>query len=245
MWMLSKYFAELNVRDSLEVILFAVALVGLVGLLRASEFISKAPYGCTLRRSHFSDLGDRVVLRLVRSKTDTFEEGVDVSIFQVGGPLCPVAWLRTLWAQSAIKSPEAPLFQSPDGSAITYLQLQAFLKRVCAATGVDGQRVTTHSLRIGGATTLFELGFSPDMVKKLGRWVSDSYQRYQRLSDASLRRAALAFAKTASSREHGMVGSQTVPEACSTSSSSLDACSSRLSSVSRKRHPPQKFKDYV
>jgi hypothetical protein len=187
-----------------------------------------------------------VVLRLIRSKTDTFEEGVDVFIFHVGGPLWFVAWLRTLWAQSTIKSPEqAPLFQASDGSAITYFQLQAFLKRVCVATGVDGQRVTTHSLGIGGATILFELDFSPDMVKKLGRWVSDSYQRYQRLSDASLRRAAQAFAKTASSREHGMVGSQSVPEACSASSSSLEACSSRLASVSRKRHPPQRFKDYV
>jgi len=242
MWMISAFFSSIEAPSAADITLTGVAVVGLTGLLRASEYVKKAPYGCTLRRRHYADLGDRVVLRLVRSKTDTFEESVDVVYFAVGGQWCPVRWLRLLWASAPDRSLDAPLLQTKHGQAITYAQLQAFLKRVSKAAGVDSGRVSTHSLRIGGATTLFELGVSADIVKKRGRWISECYQRYQRISDATLKRIARAFAETAESRSHGMVGSQTIAEACSTSSVTLDACSTRLG---RKIRAPLKLADCV
>ena len=182
----------------------------------------------------------------MRSKTDTFEESVGVVYFKVGGPWCPVAWLRRLWASATGTAPDAPLMQTAAGSAVTYTQLQAlsFLKRVCKYTGVDVSRIGTHSLRIGGATTLFELSVSADIVKKKGRWLSDCYQRYQRICDATLKRIAKLFAATAESREHGMVGSQSLQQACSTSSLTLDACSARLA-LARKRTLPAKIANCV
>jgi len=47
-----------------------------------------------------------------------------------------------------------------------------------ASRGFDLTRIGSHSLRSGGATHLNVLGYSPDTIKKLGRWNSDTYLRY-------------------------------------------------------------------
>lgn len=228
MWMLAKYLPK--VKTDKDLVTFGACLIGLCGLLRASEFVSKAPYGCTLRRSHITFGQGRVDILLVRSKTDTFEEGVTITVFATSGhSLCPVSWLRDIYDNhSKDKSPDAPAFQKPDGTAVTYYQLQTFLKKIAAEAGVSASRVSAHSLRIGGATTLFELGYLPDVVKRLGRWVSDCYQRYQRLGDSVLRSIAKAFVTTASDESHGMVGSQTVLQACRVNAITLDECHARL-----------------
>jgi hypothetical protein len=41
-------------------------------------------------------------------------------------------------------------------------------------------RVTGHSFRIGGTTTLLRNGVPPDVVKELGRWSSDAFHEYWR-----------------------------------------------------------------
>ena len=47
-----------------------------------------------------------------------------------------------------------------------------------ASRGYSLDRIGSHSLRSGGATHLHVLGFSPDTIKKMGRWNSDTYLRY-------------------------------------------------------------------
>jgi len=44
--------------------------------------------------------------------------------------------------------------------------------------GYDLTRVGSHSLRSGGATHLKLCGYDNDMIKKLGRWSSNTYLRY-------------------------------------------------------------------
>ena len=36
----------------------------------------------------------------------------------------------------------------------------------------------THSLRIGGASALLHAGEHIETIKRIGRWVSDAFQRY-------------------------------------------------------------------
>jgi hypothetical protein len=46
------------------------------------------------------------------------------------------------------------------------------------AKGYPVYRVGTHSIRASGATTLAILGYSLALIKKLGRWTSDTYLVY-------------------------------------------------------------------
>ena len=39
-------------------------------------------------------------------------------------------------------------------------------------------RMGTHSLRIGGACALLHGKVPIELIKRMGRWVSDSFQRY-------------------------------------------------------------------
>ena len=46
------------------------------------------------------------------------------------------------------------------------------------ASGYDLSRIGSHSLRSGGATNLKIRGYSDAMIKKLGRWSSNTFMRY-------------------------------------------------------------------
>ena len=48
--------------------------------------------------------------------------------------------------------------------------------------GLDERRYGAHSLRIGGATAVLAAGLSPATIRAAGRWSSDIYEIYVRLS---------------------------------------------------------------
>jgi ABC-type Co2+ transport system permease subunit len=51
--------------------------------------------------------------------------------------------------------------------------------------GLDAARFGAHSLRIGGATAALAAGLSPAAIRAAGRWSSDVYAIYCRLSRQS------------------------------------------------------------
>lgn len=63
--------------------------------------------------------------------------------------------------------------------------MAAAVKRAAAGTGGDPARVSTHSLRSGGATALVAQGVSVAAIKRLGRWRSDCWVRYGHLTRAA------------------------------------------------------------
>jgi hypothetical protein len=54
------------------------------------------------------------------------------------------------------------------------------------AAGYDLDRIGSHSLRSGGAVHLKLCGYDEDMIKKLGRWSSNTYLRYIQTQIANL-----------------------------------------------------------
>ena len=56
------------------------------------------------------------------------------------------------------------------------------VRRVMAAAGRDPGMFGAHSLRIGGATAALAAGVSPQLIRLMGRWSSDIYEIYCRMS---------------------------------------------------------------
>ena len=71
-----------------------------------------------------------------------------------------------------------PLFRRARGGPVLASQVRTLLERAALAVGLPPDRMGTHSLRIGGASALLHAGESIETIKRMGRWVSDSFQRY-------------------------------------------------------------------
>jgi len=55
--------------------------------------------------------------------------------------------------------------------------------------GFDSNKYSGHSFRIGAATSCNFNLVQDNMIKTLGRWKSDCYNRYIRTSDEDIRKA--------------------------------------------------------
>lgn len=177
-WALARMKGHVIGKDHKETVLFAAILLGFHCLLRASEFVSKDPYGATLLRKHITIDDDKVSIHLARSKTDSYDEGITITTYATNNGVCPLAWLNLAMSTAPNQHPEAPVFQRSNGDAMTYQDLQRYLALLCKRAGLCTQSFKTHSLRIGGATSLMSLGFTREEIMELGRWKSDSYRLY-------------------------------------------------------------------
>ena len=92
---------------------------------------------------------------------------------------CPIKWLKALVRSLPPVLPVAaattPFFRHPSGAPLTGTRMTRFLQERMRATvpDADPEFYNTHSLRIGGAIALMELGASELEVKLMGRWSSE------------------------------------------------------------------------
>ena len=91
-------------------------------------------------------------------------------------------------------SDDGPLFCHSDGRMIEVAELRDMVKRLMEAAGRDPRRYGAHSLRIGGATAALAAGVPPQLIRLLGRWSSDVYQVYCRMSRQAALQAGRALA---------------------------------------------------
>ena len=84
--------------------------------------------------------------------------------------------------------------------------MASWLERTAAAQGVPPSRMGSHSLRIGGATALFNATGSIDQVKRFGRWLSSAFQGYLWESDAHAKGVSRAMSQHQAKlwAEHGL-----------------------------------------
>ena len=78
------------------------------------------------------------------------------------------------------RGPEShlPLFRWASGPVIKRLEVQNLLQRAARALGLPAERFQSHSLRIGGASALYQATGEIEVVKRTGRWTSSAVQRY-------------------------------------------------------------------
>ena len=121
-------------------------------------------------------------LHLRRSKGDREHVGITLRFARSGGIMCPVAALEAL--RDLDPQPDsAPLFRFVGRGFPRQLfvdKIRQYL--ILANEPVD--HISGHSIRQGAAQDAHDLGFSRDEIQALGRWNSDSVDRYFNFSSS-------------------------------------------------------------
>ena len=143
---------------------WAACCLAFFGFLRVAEFTCPTTFDPSTHLTptdiSFDEAGT-IHLWLKTSKTDPFRQGVMLHIGSSGNPICPV-----------IASAGVPL--SPP-------IVNHWLRSIFTAAGY-GSAFSSHSFRIGAATSAAAAGIPDHLIKTLGRWSSNAYQRYIRTS---------------------------------------------------------------
>ena len=128
---------------------------------------------------------NEVTLQFRKTKADQVGFG-DSKLLKATGRrhLCPVEALermRLVWpARFEVQSKESskPLFRWASGGVLKRLEIQGLLQKAATGVGLPPERFMSHSLRIGGATALYQSTMDIELVKRMGRWSSGAVHRY-------------------------------------------------------------------
>ena len=176
-----------------KVMLWAALLTAFYGFLRVSEYTSdrKKTFDPTttllFSDMHFTSDGSVTIL-LKASKTDPFRDGVMLRIAPNGSSLCPVQALRHFYYCHPSKT--GPLFTFQNGRFLSRSDVNSLL--VSTTDGVAN--ISSHSLRIGAASTAAAAGCPKWLIQALGRWSSDCFRAYIRIPRKTIKNTSKILA---------------------------------------------------
>ena len=175
-----------------KLLMWAVCSLAFHGAFRIHEILSKTSStfdpdfvllheNLSLKRE-FKEGGDRFLEVVLKCpKESRTGKAVVIEVFETKGALCPVkAYER--WQSRTKAETGMPAFREDDGTPLTGTKLNGWLRnRLEKFIDYKKGKFTSHSFRIGLATTLGTRGCSNDDIKEAGRWNSNSYEVYMRL----------------------------------------------------------------
>ena len=172
---------------------WAACTLAFFGLLRVSEYTSpKTSEYDPSRHLLLTDITIRqgnIYVFIKSSKTDPFREGCTIMIGSTSSILCAVKAIKRFRLLRGSRF--GPLFTFRDGTYLTRLRLVTFLRDIFTDVNIN-----THSFRIGGASALSSAGISDAQIKILGRWNSNCFTRYLRLSSTFVTETAQRMVST-------------------------------------------------
>eukprot|EP00435_Cladocopium_sp_Y103_P076135 s50_g78.t1 len=128
---------------------------------------------------------NEITFQFRKTKTDQLAFGESKTLNATGTEhLCPVAAMermRAIWPTRFGRDHGdgmKPLFRWSSGIALKRLEVQSLLQQAARGVGLPPSRFMSHSLRIGGATALYQSTGEIELVKRMGRWSSSAVQRY-------------------------------------------------------------------
>ena len=180
-----------------KIMLWAAMLTAFFGFLRVSEYTSEwvktFDPASTLCCQDLTFVEQSVQINIKASKTDPFRLGVSIRLATNNSYLCPVGALKNYWRIHP--SRKGPLFVFLDGKYLTRKGLAAVLKDVLPETC---KNISTHSFRIGAATTAAANGHPRWLIQSLGRWTSDCYRQYLRIPLATIQEVSQSMTQLVS-----------------------------------------------
>lgn len=124
-------------------------------------------------------------INLKHSKTDKLCVGRPVVISQIGSNFCPFLSMSRYLRGRRGAAASDPLFVIPEGNPLSRYWFCCRLRLLCMKCGLDPDRYTAHSFRIGAATSAASK-VSTATLMKMGRWTSNAFERYVRPSTADI-----------------------------------------------------------
>lgn len=158
----------------------ALVALGLRTLRRPSELAA-------LKWSDIQQRGELLWVTIRKSKTDQRRSGFSIPLERSASKYCAVTLLEE-WRRAQTPA-SATVFTTVLGKDMTTSSISAVVKRVARAVGFE-EKVSGHSLRIGGATALLSAGVSSENIQALGGWSSSAFQRYARTTELAASRIA-------------------------------------------------------
>ena len=167
-------------------------------LLRASEYLDTG-YRSPLRGLRGRDLkltregkpcslgdfedADELTVFIRGSKTDVYNRGEYRNHYKTGLLLCPVKAAVQLFRAFPLRFAGGPeeeelLFRDAEGRPLPRALVSTLIRKAAEALGEPEGALGTHSLRFGGASALWAAFGDAALVKRWGRWTSESFQTY-------------------------------------------------------------------
>jgi integrase len=140
-------------------------LLGFQGLLRASEFVAGR---LQLRHLRFKEWG--LIVTVPFSKKNL--QPVPVGIVARPDALCLVRAASYLFRGRGQAAANTAVYPR------AYSTFNTGLQRRCRQAGIDKTGISSHSLRRGGTTALFQAGVRGESIMAHGRWSSSAYLDY-------------------------------------------------------------------
>ncbi len=186
--LLRRFRSLLHLTHYDHLMLWAAILLAFFGFLRSSELLA-------LRHSDALRRPEGYLLSIRASKTDPFRHGATVKITSLPDrTLCAVNAIDLLLAASVTH--QGPIFHFWNGTSLTRQKLNTLIKLLATRCGIAPERYSSHSFRIGAASTAAAAGVPDWQIQALGRWSSDCYKRYIRLPDPDTNNIAAALARS-------------------------------------------------
>ena len=162
--------------------LWAAFTTAFFGLLHSSKFCceSKSTYNLNstlLLRDVI--LSERVAkIQIMVSKADPFRNDHEVCL---AASKSSVSAFRALSKYMTFcPCPTAPLFAFSDSTYLTLQRVTKTLQSLLGPSFPDVDRYSSHSFRTGGATSAAAADLPDWLIKTLGRWSNNCYERYIR-----------------------------------------------------------------
>ena len=173
--------------------IWAFLLIAFFGFLRVSEYTAshktKFDKFSTLCIEDVTLDGHSFSLNIKTSKTDPFRQGVVIQIAKNKSLLCPHEALQRYLHHRLPTS--GPLFLFHNGRFLTRSDVNSVLRD--ATNG--NLSVSSHSLRIGAASTAAAMGCPKWLIQYMGRWNSECFKNYIRVPEAMIHKTSRALAR--------------------------------------------------
>ena len=178
-----------------KVMIWTAILTAFFGFLRISEYTSpyKNKYDphSTLLYNDVKTTDDREATVMIKtSKTDPFRQGTLIRLAGNNTSLCPIRAINLFLSIHPTKT--GPLFTYYQNGK--YLTRRDINKVLCETTN-ESAIISSHSLRIGAASTAAAMGCPRWLIQSMGRWVSDCFREYIRIPQTTIEKTSRALSR--------------------------------------------------
>ena len=157
-------------------LLWTALTLSFYGFLHASESLIVWS-NITLYNVHIS-------ITLRQSKTVSFRRGQSIHICATSTTTCPVRAMQNCNNMVTTKQPYHLIFLTGTILSLSRSRLTTILRQLLSQAGFCSSHYTSHSFRIGAATTAAAVWLTPSLIKTLGRWNSNAYMAYIRCPES-------------------------------------------------------------